>query len=45
MGHKHRSTLLAYLKLCNVEPVANEVYENAIEDLVGDDFDFLLGGV
>lgn len=44
MGHKHRSTLLSYLKLCNVGPIANEIYENAIEKLVGDDFDSLLEG-
>lgn len=45
MGHKHRSTLLAYLKLCNVGPIANETYENAIEKLIGDDFSSLLEGV
>ncbi|SMF06733.1 Site-specific recombinase XerD [Alteromonadaceae bacterium Bs31] len=43
MGHKHRATLLAYLKFCTVSPVANEIYENAIEQLIGDDFSSLIG--
>lgn len=30
MGHKNRSSLLAYLKFCEQEETANEVYESAI---------------
>lgn len=31
LGHKHRSTLLAYLRFCKLEKSANEVYENALQ--------------
>lgn len=31
MGHKHRSTLLAYLRFCKQEKSANEVFEEALE--------------
>ena len=44
MGHKHRKTLLSYLKFCRVGKIANEIYENAIDKIIGDDdFSLLLG--
>tara|TARA_B100001179_G_scaffold219474_1_gene193167 strand:- start:10732 stop:12057 length:1326 start_codon:yes stop_codon:yes gene_type:complete len=30
MGHKHRATLLGYLKLCEQEIAANEIHESAL---------------
>ena len=31
LGHRHRSTLLAYLRFCEQEKSANEVYEEALD--------------
>lgn len=34
MGHKHRTTLLAYLRFCKQDKSANEVYEEALDLLL-----------
>ncbi len=34
LGHKHRSTLLAYLRFCKLDKSANEIYENALETIL-----------
>lgn len=36
MGHKQRSTLLMYLKLCRQEKSANQVFEESLDVILGD---------
>ncbi|WP_163833948.1 site-specific integrase [Spartinivicinus ruber] len=42
MGHKNRSSLLSYLKFSKFELEANEIYEQAVDVLLGSDNDFNL---